>query len=126
MFRVDQAKLAWEALLASAGRSLVERETDLHGDLPMGQVAVFRATVPTGMDTSKAAKFVGQNFIDDHTSRKWTDLGLVASSVCSDEQFIRRVYVDLCGKLPEAEAVRKYVKETYLHKREKLVDRLRR
>ena len=53
------------------------------------QVAVFRATVPLGVPIPDYA-FEPKTLVDQYTSSKWKELGLVPSELCSDEQFIRR------------------------------------
>jgi hypothetical protein len=88
-----------------------------------GFVSVFRATVPLGMQTPDW-KFDPKTVVDQHTARKWKELGLVPSEVCSDEQFIRRVYLDVTGTLPTPKQVTDFVGDKDPAKRDKLVDRL--
>ncbi len=42
-------------------------------------------------------------------TKKWKELGLVPSELCSDEQFVRRVYVDITGTLPTPKDVLAFV-----------------
>jgi hypothetical protein len=88
-----------------------------------GQVAVFRATVPIGAKTP-AYPFPEQTVVDQHTHKKWQQLGLVPSELCGDEQFIRRVSLDLTGTLPTPAAVTAFVNDQDPAKRGRLVDRL--
>src|SRR5437879_2386340 len=44
--------------------------------------------------------------------------------IVSDEQFIRRVFLDLTGKLPTTEEVRQFEADSDVQKRSKLIDRL--
>jgi hypothetical protein len=88
-----------------------------------GLVAVFRATVPLGVPTP-AWEFPISNFVDRHTSRKWRELGIVPSEICSDEEFIRRASLDICGTLPTPDEVRQFCADSDPQKRAKLVDRL--
>src|SRR5262249_48598677 len=60
-----------------------------------GHVATFRATVPLGANTG--FKFENKTLVDQHTQRKWQELGLVPSELCTDEEFIRRVSLDITG-----------------------------
>ena len=65
-----------------------------------GQVAVFRATVPLGVKTPEY-KFEPQDRRRSSSPhKKWQELGIVPSELCSDEQFMRRVSLDLTGTLP--------------------------
>jgi hypothetical protein len=88
-----------------------------------GRVAVFRATVPLGMKTPDW-KFEPKTVVDQFTSKKWKDLGLVPSELCTDEVFIRRVYLDITGTLPTPTEVTAFVTDKDATKRDKLVDKL--
>lgn len=88
-----------------------------------GHVAVFRATVPLGMSVPQY-NFPVQSVVDQFTLKKWKELGLVPSELCSDEQFIRRLYLDLCGTLPTPDQVLAFVADKDPKKRDRLVDTL--
>jgi hypothetical protein len=62
--------------------------------------------------------------VDEHTSKKWQQLGLVPADLCSDEQFIRRLSVDLIGTLPTPAQVTAFVNDPSPKKRDALVDAL--
>jgi hypothetical protein len=86
-------------------------------------VATFRATVPLGGKTPNY-DFPVQKLVDQHTQKKWHSLGLAPSELCSDEQFIRRVCIDLTATLPTPAQVQAFVADKDAQKRDKLVDRL--
>ncbi len=86
-------------------------------------VAVFRATVPLGGKTPNYS-FPVQTLVDKFTQNKWYELGLVPSELCSDEQFLRRLSIDLTATLPTPAQVTAFVADKDPHKRDKLVDRL--
>ncbi len=88
-----------------------------------GMVAVFRATVPLGVKTP-AWEFAEKTVVDKFTAKKWKELGLVPSELCTDEQFIRRVYIDITGSLPTPKDVLAFVEDKDAAKRDKLVDKL--
>jgi hypothetical protein len=90
----------------------------------MGQVAVFRALVPHGKSLAEIPNFNTEHYIDRLCAEKWKKLGLLPSPSADDATFIRRVTVDLCGRLPTPEEVREYLAETSGEKRTRLVDRL--
>jgi hypothetical protein len=87
------------------------------------QVATFRATVPLGLPVP-AYSFDPLTLVDQHTKKKWQDLGLVPSELCSDEQFIRRLSLDLTGTLPTPAQVLAFAADKDAGKRAKLVDTL--
>ncbi|MBM3981178.1 MAG: DUF1553 domain-containing protein [Planctomycetes bacterium] len=88
-----------------------------------GMVAVVRATVPLGVKTPDWA-FAEKTVVDKHTTKKWKELGLVPSELSTDEQFMRRVYVDITGSLPTPKEVLAFVDDKAADKRDKLVDKL--
>src|SRR5262249_10434236 len=74
-----------------------------------GQVAVFRATVPLDRTADRFPDFPAANYVDELAVAKWKKLGLVPSGLCTDGEFIRRVTLDLCGKLPTPRDVRPFL-----------------
>jgi hypothetical protein len=88
-----------------------------------GKVTVFRATVPLGLSTPAYA-FAEQTLVDRYTHKKWQELGIVPSELCSDAQFIRRVSLDITGTLPTPAQVKAFVEDKAQDKRAKLVDTL--
>jgi hypothetical protein len=88
-----------------------------------GHVTVFRAVVPRPGPAAKF-DFPEKTVVDRFTVKKWRELGIAPSDVCTDEQFCRRVYLDITGTLPDAEAIKKFAADKDAAKRDKLVDRL--
>jgi hypothetical protein len=88
-----------------------------------GHVAVFRATVPVGGSTP-SYDFLAQTLVDRFTLKKWRELGLAPSELCSDEHFIRRVSIDVTGTLPTPAEVIAFVSDRRPDKRDRLVDEL--
>src|SRR5262249_20639420 len=78
-------------------------------------------TVPLGVKTPDW-KFEPKTVVDQHAAKKWKDLGLVPSELCSDEVFIRRIYLDITGTLPTPKQVSEFVADKDPAKRDKLVD----
>lgn len=88
-----------------------------------GNMAVFRAIVPRPGEAIKF-NFPEQNVIDKATAKKWRELNISPSDLCSDEVFIRRVYLDIAGTLPNAAEVVAFIADKDPAKRDKLVDKL--
>jgi hypothetical protein len=88
-----------------------------------GKVAVFRATIPLNKPIARYPDFPPANYIDRLALAKWKKLGLVPSELCSDGEFIRRVWLDLCGKLPRPAEVRAFLADKRPDKRARLIDR---
>ncbi|GAA5494586.1 hypothetical protein Rhal01_00748 [Rubritalea halochordaticola] len=64
------------------------------------------------------------NYIDEHIHRKLGKLHITPSDVCSDEVFVRRVYLDILGKLPTPEQRTSFLANQATDKRSALVDHL--
>ncbi|XZE35949.1 DUF1549 domain-containing protein [Pirellulaceae bacterium SH501] len=66
------------------------------------------------------------NPIDRIVSRKWERLKIAPSEICTDAEFLRRVYIDLTGLPPSADQVRSFLKDPSptKEKREKVIDQL--
>ncbi len=88
-----------------------------------GQVATFRATVPLG-EKIPDYKFEYKTLVDNHSHRKWKELELVPSDRCSDEVFIRRVFIDITGTLPSPERIKAFLADNSPTKRDVLIDEL--
>jgi len=65
-----------------------------------------------------------KNYIDDHIFSRMEQDKIPHAELCSDTEFLRRVTLDLAGRLPEVEAIRKFIKDTDPQKRDKLIDSL--
>ncbi len=62
------------------------------------------------------------NFVDTHVFAKLKQLRIEPSDHCSDEEFIRRLFLDACGVLPSVAEVTAFVADTDAAKRAKLID----
>jgi len=65
-----------------------------------------------------------KNYIDKYIFGKISQDKIPHALLCSDTEFLRRVSLDLTGRLPESERIREFVKESDPHKRDKLADTL--
>ncbi len=90
----------------------------------MGHVAVFRAMVPHGEPLTAIPEFKPINYVDELAVAKWKKLGLRPSPSVDDVTFLRRITVDVCGRLPTPAEVRAFIADSATDKRTKLVDRL--
>lgn len=65
-----------------------------------------------------------KNFIDTILFDKMAKDGIQSAPLCTDEEFIRRVYLDLTGRIPAAEDVTAFLADKTANKRDALVDKL--
>jgi hypothetical protein len=77
---------------------------------------------PVAADRFAALK--PRNFIDERVVEKLRELNLPPSERCTDEEFIRRAFIDTIGVLPKPEEVRAFLAETTPDKRDKLIESL--
>ncbi|MGH9841329.1 MAG: DUF1549 domain-containing protein, partial [Blastocatellia bacterium] len=65
-----------------------------------------------------------KNFIDNILFDKMARDNVMSAAVSTDEEFIRRVYLDITGRIPSAQDVTDFLKDTNANKRDVLVDKL--
>jgi len=64
------------------------------------------------------------NAIDSLVHAKLKKLRIEPSDLCSDEEFLRRVFIDIVGTLPTVEEYHRFIANPATNKREQLVDEL--
>jgi hypothetical protein len=64
------------------------------------------------------------NYIDHLVETKLRLLEIEPSPLSSDEEFLRRVFLDVIGKLPTPEEARRFLANTDPHRRDRLIDDL--
>jgi hypothetical protein len=85
-------------------------------------VAVLRVTIPLGIPVTGLPP--ARNFIDELVFKQLKELGLPPSGVCDDATFLRRVTIDIAGRLPTLEETKQFLADRDSKKHEMLVDRL--
>ncbi len=90
----------------------------------MGAVGVARIYVPYEFPVPKMEKYPTVNFIDELSAKKWAKLGIKPSELSSDEEFLRRVFLDIIGTPPTPDEIRQFLKDKDPQKRSRLIDAL--
>lgn len=62
--------------------------------------------------------------IDKLIASKWNENSLEPSEKTDDEEFLRRVYIDLAGRIPNANEVKQFLKSKKKNKRAEKIDEL--
>jgi hypothetical protein len=104
----------------------------VNGPGEAGVSAIFGTRVVTAVVTvpfpasSESDQFraASTSFVDDLIDKKLRLLNLSPSPPCTDAEFIRRLWLDLCGVLPTPEEVKVFVEDPRPDKRDRLIDRL--
>lgn len=100
---------------------------DIPGDAAVtiryqGQVGLFRARVPMAEPLDQVPE--SHNLVDVHVLNKLTELGMQPSAVCDDGTFLRRVTLDITGRLPTLQEAQNFLVDNSASKREQAIDRL--
>lgn len=89
-----------------------------------GLVAAVPVTVPFENKSPSGEPFVPNNYLDKLIAAEWEKLSLTPVALTTDEEFVRRPYLDLIGTLPTPDEVKKFLADPAPDKRAKLIDEL--
>ncbi|HEX9406944.1 MAG TPA: DUF1549 domain-containing protein, partial [Thermoanaerobaculia bacterium] len=105
-------------------RSPREKQTSLYHQLSVATEAVAsgrqRASQPPKGPTFPPVV----NFIDTDIFSKMRQNGVVPTTVAGDEEFLRRVTLDLTGQIPDSSTVQAFLADTSADKRANKIDQL--
>ncbi len=87
-----------------------------------GKVAVYSASVPLGAPVTNVPP--AKNFIDEHVFANLKRIGIPPSEVCDDATFLRRVTLDIAGRLPTVEEATAFDASQKPDKRDRVIDAL--
>ena len=92
----------------------------------MGNIATWSSAIPRPdpIPPESYAALPRNNFIDDAVYERLRHLNILPSQPASEDRFLRRVYIDVIGRLPTPEEARNYLNDTDPSKRVKLIDQL--
>ncbi len=89
----------------------------------MNQVSPIEIIVPFENGNLPIQWKTGENFVDDHVYEKLNQLRLAATEKTDDNEFIRRLSLDLRGRLPLPDEVDRFVENDAPNKRSGLISR---
>jgi len=94
-------------------------------------ILIRMATLTAGLpvivipqDRPEIEKLASNNYIYNDINAKLTKLRVKPSKLCDDKTFIRRVTLDISGRLPSDHEFENFLKDENPHKRTQLIDRL--
>jgi len=79
------------------------------------------ASVPA---SANAASLTKQNFVDDYILAKLNAEGVQPAGLATDEEFMRRITLDLTGRPPDSDRLLAFVADQSSNKRDRLIDDL--
>ena len=79
---------------------------------------------PSDRGLRGASAVARRNLIDDFIFSRMERDGIPHAPLSSDEEFLRRIHLDLTGRIPHDDELRAFVASTDPSKREQLIDRL--
>ena len=93
--------------------------TNADGLPAAGPSSLFRKPAwqpPRGMSPVQAIDFL--------VEKRWRELKVKPSAVCDDRTFVRRVYLDVAGRIPTPEELNRFLADKRRDKRAALVNEL--
>lgn len=113
--------------MAEVSASGLVRTLDLTGKVAImvrfqGRVAVFNAAIPLGAPVDSLPPV--RNFVDEAIFANLKELGIPPSPLCDDATFLRRVTLDIGGRLPTEEEAAAFLASTAPDKRDQAIEEL--
>jgi hypothetical protein len=100
-------------------RELVSRSTEM-----ISQTLINAVDETTEISLVPPQDIPRKNFIDNILFDRMARDNIQSAPICTDAEFIRRVYLDITGRIPSATDVTAFLADTSANKRDALVDRL--
>ncbi|MFI4859563.1 MAG: DUF1549 and DUF1553 domain-containing protein [Phycisphaerales bacterium JB063] len=85
---------------------------------------VIVVPAPAQGDTPYPETLAANNYVDEHLNEKLRKMRIIPSEVCSDEVFLRRVYIDIVGQLPTPDDLEAFLADESPDKRSAVIDQL--
>src|SRR4051794_6579111 len=100
--------------LASAQQLSCPRYSQSQLSLDQGALNLQREFASPAHKTDRAVtrSAASANFIDDYVFAKMAKDGVESAPPTTDSEFLRRIYLDVTGRIPQPEAVEKFLSDT--------------
>ena len=113
--------------MAEAGDDGLVRTLDIPGNVAVmvrygGRVSVCSVSVPLGAPVENVPP--SKNFIDKLVFANLKQIGVPPSPICDDSTFLRRVSLDIAGRLPTAEETQAFLASKNTDKRDRAIEAL--
>ncbi len=84
----------------------------------------LHAEPPTSSRPSPAAGLSGEDLVNHHIRLAWEDAGIRPAKKATSHEWVRRVYLDLIGRIPTIDELRRFQRSRGADGKAKLLDRL--
>ncbi len=113
--------------LAEVSRDGLVKTHEISGNVAImvryqGNVSVFRGSIPLGAPVESLPP--SRNFVDDLVFENLKRIGVPPSPLCDDSTFLRRVTLDIAGRLPTDEEASAFIASSDPAKRDQVIDEL--
>ena len=113
--------------MATAGEQGLVKTLDLPGNVAImvrfgGRVSVCSVSIPLGAPVDSLPPV--KNFIDQHVFANLKQIGVPPSPLCDDSTFLRRISLDIGGRLPTAEETKAFLASREPDKRDRAIEAL--
>ena len=103
----------------------LSRQSRIRGDIHTRAIKTNAILAATGSGATVAPSAIERkNFIDEEIFGRLQIEGVRSARLTNDEEFVRRIYLDLTGHIPTPDQFRSFLKSTAGDKREALVENL--
>ena len=93
-------------------------------DLAQAQDSMTLRLASSIPDAAFATELTRQNFVDEYIFNRLNAEGVQPAGLASDEEFMRRISIDLTGRPPDVDQLLAFLADESTNKRERLIDTL--
>jgi hypothetical protein len=116
-----------ETSMAEAGEDGLVKTLDIPGNVAVmvrysGVVSVFSVSIPLGAPVDQLPE--AKNFIDKFVFANLKQIGVPPSPISDDATFLRRVSLDIAGRLPTLEETKAFLADKTPDKRDRAIESL--
>ncbi|WP_346330594.1 DUF1549 and DUF1553 domain-containing protein [Prosthecobacter sp. SYSU 5D2] len=116
-----------DTAMATANENGLVNTLNLPGNVAVmvrygGKVSVCSVSIPLGAPVEQLPP--EKNFIDQHVFANLKQIGIPPSSICDDSTFLRRVSLDIGGRLPTLEETEAFLADRSPDKRDRAIEAL--
>ena len=126
ILRIGAAVLLLVASSVAVAQSVKPRDRS-HPELPADRSKTLdqlTGSMQSSLPAAPSLPIARKSYIDDHVFGKMERDKVPHAALCTDAEFLRRVSLDLTGRLPANDAIRKFTGDPDPDKRDKLIDSL--